>query len=108
MALWLVATTVATREQAQALARAIVEARLAACAQITGIESVYRWQGAVQQEGEFRILFKTDSGRYPALAEAIAVQHPYELPALYAVAAAEASPAFGEWVAQSCDPERDL
>ena len=57
--LLLVLTTVATRADADALARAMVEQRLAACGQISAIDSVYRWQGAVQSEGEFRVLFKT-------------------------------------------------
>ena len=52
-----VVTTVARLEDAQAMARALVERRLAACAQIERIESVYRWQGAVQQEPEYRVLF---------------------------------------------------
>ena len=49
--LLLMLTTVATRADADALARAMVEQRLAACAQISAIESVYRWHGAVQSEG---------------------------------------------------------
>jgi periplasmic divalent cation tolerance protein len=54
-----VVTTVASREEAHRLARMLVERKLAACAQISEIESVYRWKGEVQQEPEFRILFKT-------------------------------------------------
>ena len=52
-------TTVASREEALTLATVLVERRLAACAQIEPIESVYRWDGAVRHEGEFRIVFKT-------------------------------------------------
>ncbi|MCB2071832.1 MAG: divalent-cation tolerance protein CutA, partial [Ottowia sp.] len=55
----LVLTTVATQADAQVLARSMVEQRLAACAHIEAIDSVYRWQGAVQQEGEWRLLLKT-------------------------------------------------
>ena len=63
----LVITTVATREQALALARDLVERRLAACAQITAIDSVYRWQGAVEHDSEFRLLLKTHADGYAAL-----------------------------------------
>jgi len=99
VSLRLVTTTVATRDDALALARAMVERRLAACAQITAIESVYRWQGALQQELEFRILFKTTAAAWPALAAALREQHPYELPAIVAVAAAGADEDFARWVA---------
>ncbi|HOB67729.1 divalent-cation tolerance protein CutA [Ottowia sp.] len=96
--LLLVLTTVATRADADALARAMVEQRLAACAQISAIDSVYWWQGAVQAEGEFRLLFKTTAERYPALEAALRAAHPYELPAIVALPVAQALPAFADWV----------
>ena len=103
--LLLVLTTVATRADADALARAMVEQRLAACAQISAIDSVYRWQGAVQSEGEFRVLFKTTAERYPALEAALRSSHPYELPAIVALPVVQALPAFADWVAHEvCEP----
>lgn len=103
--LLLVLTTVATRANADALARAMVEQRLAACAQISAIDSVYRWQGAVQSEGEFRVLFKTTAERYPALEAALRSSHPYELPAIVALPVVQALPAFADWVAHEvCEP----
>ena len=97
----LVVTTVATREQALALAHAMVERRLAACAQITAIESIYRWEGAVAHEPEFRLLLKTHAGGYAALETALRAQHPYALPAIHAIATAQAEAAYAEWVAQN-------
>ena len=100
----LVVTTVATREQALALARELVERRLAACAQITAIDSVYRWQGTVHEEGEFRVLFKTRADAYAAVEAAIRERHPYELPAIHAVATVQAHTAYAEWVVASTQP----
>ena len=94
----LVLTTVATRADADRLARSMVEQHLAACAQINAIDSVYRWQGAVQAEGEFRVLFKTTAAHYPALEQALRAEHPYELPAIVAVPCSAALPAFAAWV----------
>jgi periplasmic divalent cation tolerance protein len=94
----LVVTTVGSREDALKLARALVESRLAACAQIGEIHSVYRWQGAVHEEPEFRVLFKTCAGRYAQVEAAIRQQHPYELPAIHAVATSHAEAAYGAWV----------
>lgn len=94
----LVITTVATRDDARRLARALVDLRLAACAQISQIESVYRWQGAVHEEGEFRVLFKTRAALYAAVEAAIRECHPYELPAIHAIATTHAHAPYAEWV----------
>lgn len=103
----IIVTTVATREQARALARSLVEARLAACAQISEIESLYRWQGAIEQEAEFRVVFKTTAERQAAAMAAIAGQHPYELPAIHALAADAVDPRYAAWVAGETDAAKD-
>ena len=100
MRLLAVYTTVGRREDAQRIARAIVERRLAACAQVSEIESFYVWQGALQQEGEFRLMLKTTEDRYPALEAALRELHPYELPAIHAVAAEQAFGPYAAWVEQ--------
>ena len=98
----LVVTTVASAEQAHTLARALVERRLPACAQIHVVDSVNRWQGALHEDAEFRLLFKTSAARAPALMAAIRELHPYELPALHAVPTVLADPAYAAWVDDSC------
>jgi periplasmic divalent cation tolerance protein len=100
-----VVTTVATRAEAQTIARALVQRRLAACAQISQIDSVYRWQGHVQQEPEWRIVIKTTRERYAQLEQAIRELHGYELPAIHAVAFEAIYAPYAEWIAQSCEPE---
>ena len=100
----LVVTTVGTADAARALARAMVEQRLAACAQITAIESVYRWNGAIEHEPEWRVLFKTRAGGYAALEAAIRAAHPYALPAIHAVATEHAYGPYADWVADSTGP----
>ena len=103
MKLLAVHTTVGRREDAQRLARALVERRLATCAQISEIESFYVWQGALQQEVEFRLLLKTTEDRYPAVEAALRELHPYELPAIHAVAVERAYAPYGAWVEEgSC------
>lgn len=94
----LVVTTVGSADQARSLAREMVQRRLAACAQISAIDSVYRWQGAVHEEPEWRVLFKTGAGAADALMAALRERHPYELPAIVALATAAADAAFAQWV----------
>lgn len=91
-------TTTDSEASAQAMAHAVVERGLAACVQISSIQSVYRWNGAVQSAAEFRLLVKTTRAQRPA-AQALLLQlHPYELPAIWSVQIDEASPAYTEWV----------
>lgn len=97
-ALWIVTTTVATQEQALALARCMVERHLAACAQIERIESVYRWRGAVTAGPEHRLTLKTTAARHAALAAELRRQHPYELPQIVAVEAVAVDPGYLDWV----------
>lgn len=99
----LLLTTVGSREQALQLAHAAVEARLAACVQLQAVESVYRWQGAVQQETEWRLLLKTDAQHADALQALLRAQHPYTLPALLSLPAG-ASVEFSDWVAGELAP----
>lgn len=102
---WLVVTTVATHEQARSMARAMVEQRLAACAQISRIDSFYRWQGAVEHDDEYRVLFKTRAEGYAALEAAIRAVHPYELPAIHAWATTRAYGPYAEWVQSCTEPD---
>lgn len=96
-----VVTTVDGLDQARSIAAALVERRLAACVQVSKIESVYRWQGAVQQDDEYRLLVKTTRERYAEVEAAIVAMHPYELPAIFAVDAVFAYEPFADWVAGS-------
>ncbi len=77
-----IVTTLLGREQALAMARAAVEARLAACAQVdeAAITSVYRWQGDTCESSEWRLTFKTLPRCEPALRALVAGLHPYEVP----------------------------
>jgi periplasmic divalent cation tolerance protein len=93
-----VITTVATREDAVRIGRALVEQRLAACAQIEPIESIYRWKGELHQEPEFRLVLKTSDTRYSDIERAIAEMHPYELPAIHALPIAHIHAPYAEWL----------
>jgi periplasmic divalent cation tolerance protein len=96
-----VITTLGSRSDAERLARTLVERRLAACAQISEIFSIYRWKDAVQQEPEFRLLLKTTDALYPTIEQAIREQHPYDLPAIHAFALAHVYPAYATWIEEN-------
>jgi periplasmic divalent cation tolerance protein len=91
-------TTAGSADEARRIARAVVERRLAACVQITEIESFYRWKGELQNEKEWRLLIKSTEAQYVAVEVAIRELHSYELPAIYAVAFDQAYAAYAEWI----------
>jgi periplasmic divalent cation tolerance protein len=105
MALLAVFTTVSDDAQASALARGAIEQRLAACVQQEAIRSTYRWQGAIESGAEVRLLFKTTRERVDALIGWLATNHPYELPAIYALPVAAGTPAYAAWVTESVMPQ---
>lgn len=80
------------------MARDLVERRLAACAQISEIESFYVWNDAVQNEKEFRVLFKTTDENYQAVEEAIGKLHSYDLPAIHAFALEHVYAPYAAWI----------
>jgi len=94
-------TIIDSLEEARKLAQTVVGEKLAACAQISEIESFYTWENEVQNESEFRILFKTTRERYKDLEKAILELHSYDLPAIYAVDIDNTHEPFGEWIADN-------
>lgn len=103
-ALIAVVTTVATIDGARHMARALVERRLVACAQIESIESFYEWDGQVNGEPEQRLLLKTTEDRYAEVEAAIREMHGYALPAIYALPVTQAFGPYADWVAKGSAP----
>ena len=98
-------TTCPDPDSAERLAEALVAEHLAACANlIPGLRSIYRWQDAIQRDAEVLLLIKTTRTRYPALQARLPQLHPYELPELVAVEAADGLPAYLRWVADATRP----
>jgi periplasmic divalent cation tolerance protein len=82
----LVLSTVAGAEDAERIARALVERRLAACVSVVpGLVSLYRWRGAIERDAEHLLVIKTRRDRFDPLREAIVGLHPYEVPEVVAL-----------------------
>lgn len=95
----LVTTNCPDGETAARMAAALVEARLAACANVLApCASIYRWQGKVEMATETPLLLKTSADRYPALAAKIQALHPYEVPEIIALPLTTGLPAYLDWV----------
>jgi periplasmic divalent cation tolerance protein len=99
--------TFANDEEARRIARAVVEERLAACANILGpIHAIYRWQGAVEEAGEVAALFKTTADGAAALIERIGELHSYDVPAAIVWPIVAALEPYREWVRAETNASR--
>jgi periplasmic divalent cation tolerance protein len=86
-------------DTAARIARALVEERLAACANLVpGVRSIYRWQGRVEDAAEVLMVLKTRADRVDALGDRLRALHPYELPELVALPAAGGLAGYLDWV----------
>jgi len=95
----LVLVTAPSAEVAAGLARALVEARLAACGNVVpGLRSIYRWEGKVEDEAEALLLLKTTRDRFEALREEVLRRHPYQVPEVVAVPLETGSASYLDWV----------
>jgi periplasmic divalent cation tolerance protein len=86
-------------EHADTLARALVSDRLVACVNVVpAVQSVYRWEGAVQSDTESLLIMKTRQGSLEALIAAIESQHPYDVPEVLSLPIGGGSEAYLSWV----------
>jgi periplasmic divalent cation tolerance protein len=93
-------------ETARRISRELVTEKFAACANIIpAVESIYRWQGKVEQGTETLVLFKTAAVRYPAFQEKLKSLHPYDVPEIIACQVDKAWPAYLRWVIDSTASE---
>jgi periplasmic divalent cation tolerance protein len=97
----LILTTMPDDDRADALARTLVEERLAACVNVHApMTSTYRWQGRLEVERERQVVIKTTRARLAALEARLRALHPYELPEFVVIDAA-GSEAYARWVQNS-------
>ncbi len=79
-------STFPSEAQATEVARVLVDERLVACVNLVpAIKSIYRWQGAVQEEAETLAILKTSRDQFEAMAVRLAQLHPYDVPELIAL-----------------------
>lgn len=98
-----VLVTCGSSAEARKIARALVEGRLAACVNIlrVPVESVYRWEGKVEEAKEALLVIKTSRRRLPALERTIKRLHSYDLPEIIALPIAAGSSDYLAWISDS-------
>jgi periplasmic divalent cation tolerance protein len=104
MAVKMVYMTAGSRDEARRIGRSLIDARLAACVNIVdGMNSIYRWEGAIEEAEEVVLIAKTTDGRLPALIEHVRAAHSYECPCIVSLPVENGHQPFLDWVAKEVD-----
>lgn len=96
-------TTVGTPDEAEALAAETVARGLAACVEITGVVSHYRWEGRLERAEELRLSFKCIESQLPELEAFVHDHHPYDTPEWIVVRAEHVSQKYLSWAQASAN-----
>jgi periplasmic divalent cation tolerance protein len=101
----IVLTTIGSEADAIAIAKTLVDEKLAACVNVLPqMISIYRWKGSVEQDTEHQIVIKTTADRLVSLEARVRQLHPYELPEFLVIDPAAGAPAYLAWVRESVAP----
>ena len=94
-----VLSTCASEQEAERLARMLVDRRLAACVSVVpGVQSFYRWQGAVESAAEWLLLAKSSRALFPALSSALEQEHSYDVPEVLALPVVAGAEKYLNWM----------
>lgn len=94
--------TAGSRRECRKIARHLVEAKLAACVNITqAIESIYHWEGKIADEKEFVLLIKSTRGLFPEIKAEISKIHSYHTPEIICLPIIDGSRNYLQWVSDS-------
>ncbi len=107
MALQFVYMTAGSTDEARRIGETLVKEKLAACVNILeGMQSLYVWEGALQQDREVVILDKTAEARVPKLVERVKALHSYDCPCIVVFDIDGGNPEFLRWIGESVRPQR--
>ena len=100
----IVLVTCGSEEEALKIANALVESRLAACANLVApIRSIYRWEGKIWDEKEWLLIIKTQKYRFGDLEKKVKSLHSYSVPEIVSLPITEGSSAYLNWIKENTD-----
>jgi len=102
----IVLSTCGTAEEAERIARRLVEKRLAACVNVVaGVRSVYRWRGAIEDAPESLLIIKSSRDLFDRLRAELEMAHSYEVPEVVALTIVDGSPGYLRWLEHELSSE---
>ncbi len=102
MSYYIIKTTCYSKREARFIARLLLDKKLAACVQISKIESFYHWNEQVQQDKEHLVVMKTKAKNYKEIEKLIIKNNSYEIPQLIAIPIQDADKKYLEWIDNNC------
>jgi len=99
-----VLVTASSVDEARQIAQGLLDSRLAACVNVVPVESLFRWEGAIQHEAEALMIIKTRAGAFDRLAQAIKAAHSYDVPEIIALPIAAGSAEYLKWIEDEVTP----
>lgn len=99
-----VLVTASSQQEAETIAKALVESKLAACVNIFPIQSIYRWEGEIHNEPEWQLIIKTDLTQFSALETKIREIHSYSVPEIIAIPLIGGSQPYLNWITEQITP----
>lgn len=96
--------TTGSDTEAQTIAQALVEARIAACVQAQPVRSTFRWDGAVSHESEVLLVIKTRASLFDAVERLVRTHHSYDVPEIVAVPIVHAGADYLAWLEAETEP----
>ena len=104
----IVLVTAPDLKTARRLARAALDARLIACANlIPKIETHYRWQGKIERGSEILLILKTTAARLAKLEKLVLSEHPYDTPEFIVIPLKAGNRRYLDWISAGCRPGKD-
>ena len=97
----IIKTTFENKKDAELITRKLIDAKLAACIQLSGVESYYRWNDKTEKSNEYKIEIKTLSKNYKKIEEFILKNHKYEIPEIVAVKIKKGSKKYLNWIKEN-------
>jgi periplasmic divalent cation tolerance protein len=99
-----VLVTAGSVQEAEAIASALVEAKLCACVSLFPIHSIYRWKGELHKQQEWQLLIKTENRQFSSLEAKIRELHSYEVPEIIALPILAGSAPYLQWISEQLIP----
>ena len=104
----IILVTCGTLREARRIARAVVEAKVAACVNVVlnPVESIYRWKGKVEVSREYLLVMKSTAKRLPELERMVQSMHSYDVPEFLVLPVVSGSHEYLGWLVESVKPPR--
>lgn len=93
--------TASSEQEAEAIAKALVEAQLAACVNIMPVHSIYTWSGQINSDREWQMIIKTKLTKFSTISAKIKELHSYEVPEIIALPILTGSESYLQWIAEN-------